>query len=587
MISTKFSGYRRDGRRVLPFDLGGDAPPPPDYTPMANASAETARLSAEMSQKQLDEAKRQYDNNMGIARPIVDAQLQVMQQGLAQGQDYYDYMKSRQRPVEDALQSAALADNSSRDAAERQAIIDARNGLAGKVGDVGARQRAFGMEAAGQLDERLGGVADRYRSSTGSALDDYRADSQRYSDESGAINSNFRATSAAEMARLYGIFGDSVSRLDSSLGESDAAMRAAAASASGAASSIMSNSGRYEGQINDDIALYTGGNDAIRKRYGTDIENDAALAMADARTGQANATNSAIRQAMRYGLNTSSIASDTALKAAQAQAAAANGTRVASTDRYRATVGEGIGMRQNLMNSSNSAAIAAANAQLAAAQMASSGANNRGSNALSRAGFVQSAASDITGKALDSARTWAAQGLGALGDRAGMDGNYANARFQTAGAQAGMDATTAGTIYDARKAASDGGFASELSSADILATSPSLARDLRINDDSRSNARLLDAAGLYRNMPGASAGAYGLAVNAGNSANANNMAPGQSYMQGMNSANSTTLSGRQIAQQGLGSILGAQTSYASLLANQDSGAMGAFGTIAGSAITAF
>nr|WP_316644177.1 hypothetical protein [uncultured Roseateles sp.] len=529
MISTKFSGYRRDGRRVLPFDLGGDAPPPPDYTPVANASAETARLSAEMGQKQLDEAKRQYDNNMGVAKPIVDAQLAVMQQGLNQGQDYFDYMKSKQRPVEDALQADALKDNSGRDAAERNAIINSRTTLANTVGDVGRRQTADGMQFADNLSSGLGGVASR-----------------------------FGATSAAELARMYGAFGDAQSRLDSSLSQSEKDMREAVGSTAGLHDEIAANSARHEGQINADIGLFTSGNDAIRAKYGTDIENDAALAVADARAGQSNATNAAIRQAMRYGLNTSDVVKDASLQAAQAQAAAANGTRVASTNKYREVVGQGIGMRQNLMSASNQAAIAAANAQLGSASLAANAASTRGGNALSRAGLATNSAAEM-----------ARMGLGVAGQTAGMDAN-------------GIVSSLA-----ARKDAADKGFASELSSSALLADNASIARDMRVTDDARNTAQKMDVAGLYRNMPGASAGAYGLAINAGNSANANNMGPGQSYMQGMNSANSATLNGRQIAQQGLTGILNAQTDYAKVLANQDSGVMGAFGTIAGSAITAF
>ena len=65
-----------------------------------------------------------------------------MQQGLQQGQDYYDYMTSRQRPVEDALQQNALKDTSAADAAERAAITGAQGDYANTIGSIGSRRVA-------------------------------------------------------------------------------------------------------------------------------------------------------------------------------------------------------------------------------------------------------------------------------------------------------------------------------------------------------------------------------------------------------------------------------------------------------------
>ena len=94
----------------------------PNYQPVADASAEAARISAALGQQQLDEARYQYDKNLEVSKPIVDAQLDLMKQTKLQGDDYYNYMKSKQRPVEDALNAEALAGESAADVAERNLI---------------------------------------------------------------------------------------------------------------------------------------------------------------------------------------------------------------------------------------------------------------------------------------------------------------------------------------------------------------------------------------------------------------------------------------------------------------------------------
>jgi hypothetical protein len=72
----------------------------------------------------------------------------------------------------------------------------------------------------------------------------------------------------------------------------------------------------------------------------------------------------------------------------------------------------------------------------------------------------------------------------------------------------------------------------------------------------------MDVTGLARGMPGASQGAYGVAVGAGNSATQNQMAPGQALIGAMGQANNTTMQGRNLAMQGTLGVLNAQTSYA-------------------------
>jgi len=126
---NKHSGYSRDGRRLL-FLGGGKSPPPPDYTPVAAASRESAAIGAQLGREQMEEGRRQFDESARVAKPVVDAQLKVMQQGLAQGDDYFDYMKTQQRPVEQALNAESMLSGSEQRQGEMadKAVADVRQG---------------------------------------------------------------------------------------------------------------------------------------------------------------------------------------------------------------------------------------------------------------------------------------------------------------------------------------------------------------------------------------------------------------------------------------------------------------------------
>lgn len=65
---------------------------------------------------------------------------------------------------------------------------------------------------------------------------------------------------------------------------------------------------------------------------------------------------------------------------------------------------------------------------------------------------------------------------------------------------------------------------------------------------------------MTKGMAGASQGAYGLSVSAGNSAVGNQNATSGQYLSGMNAGTGTIMQGQQMQLQGLGQVLGAQTS---------------------------
>lgn len=355
-----------DRHFVMWLDFGGDAPPPPDYTPVAQASKEAAEISAALGREQLAEARRQYDQNMAVAQPVVNAQLDVMRQGIQQGADYYEYGKSF-RPLEQQMASEASAGTEAANAAERNAMT----------------QQAL-------------------------------ADAQ----------------------------------------------------------TLRNRAADYEGRARADIDLATGGNSGIVNRFGADIENDVGTAVADARTGQTQALNTAMRQAMRYGMSVPSNAQALTNQNAAQLAAAANNTRNNSINNYRGLVAQGIGLNRDAF---------------ATGQAATTDAMNMGNQARSA------------------------------------------------------------------------------------------GRNMRVQDQSLDWARKLDVTGMARGMPGASQGAYGVAVGAGNSATQNQMAPGQALIGAMGQSNATQMQGQQIAMQGLNGILGAQTSYA----NANSGGGDTFGSLLG------
>lgn len=97
-------------------------------------------------------------------------------------------------------------------------------------------------------------------------------------------------------------------------------------------------------------------------------------------------------------------------------------------------------------------------------------------------------------------------------------------------------------------------------------------------------AKRMDVTGLGRGLPGASQGAYNVALNAGNSYAGNQGQSAAQYMSGLNAGVGTIMQGQGMNMQGLGNILNAQTSiYQSQLANQGDGGWGAVGGILGGA----
>lgn len=166
---------RLENAGVCSLDMGGDAPPAPDYTPVAQASEESARIAAEQADRVLAESQRQYDLNMEVAKPIVDAQTRIMEETERQGKDYYDYMVSRQRPVEDALNADAMAAGSDAKAEEMagKAMADVRQGTTGMQNQLIRQGLRYGYSPA-KLAAMAGTMAGQQGLSVASAANTAR-----------------------------------------------------------------------------------------------------------------------------------------------------------------------------------------------------------------------------------------------------------------------------------------------------------------------------------------------------------------------------------------------------------------------------
>lgn len=552
------------GRRICHGGGKGDAPPPPDYTPVANASAAAAETSAQLGREQLAEAKRQYENNIAVSKPVVDAQLQVMRQGLSQGNDYYNYQQNF-RPLEQAM----LANVSGMSAADMERINtmrgDARNTarstwqqqqdarmaeIQQQIQSAQAQEAQAAQQAAAQsgggaqfyidpqgnvrTTEAFKGLAEadpnakrgifsrfQKNESPGEGYKYYEYDNPNYGNRindgggdgvvgigidinrktgswlktmdapGGAVATQdpakLRSTQLqSELDKLRQQQFDE-SGIDYSQAQQEQTRLAMAGMAAksqreqeeidritaetkGNAAELMGRTRAYEQDAARDITLFTGGNQGIYDKYRNDIDADIGNAVADTRTGQTQALNTALRQAMRYGLSVPSNAQALTNQNAGALAAAANTTRNNAIGNYRNIVGQGIDLKRNAFTT---------------------------------------------------------------GQASTMD----NMAKQEGASQTG--------------------------------------RNMRIQADSLNWAKQLDVAGMARGMPGASQGAYGVAVGAGNSATQNQMAPGQALVGAMGQSNNTTMQGRQIAMQGLSGVLNSQTSAANAAASSEGQGMGA------------
>ena len=99
----------------------------PDYAPLAEASAEAARIQAGLGQNQLDFAREQYERSAPVLESIANQQMQAQKEQMDQAQDYYQYQKDVYRPLEKSIVADAQNFNTEayREQLASQAAADA------------------------------------------------------------------------------------------------------------------------------------------------------------------------------------------------------------------------------------------------------------------------------------------------------------------------------------------------------------------------------------------------------------------------------------------------------------------------------
>lgn len=85
--------------------MGGKSspPPPPDYTPIANASREAAEISAKVAREQLAWAKEQYALDREVSDKVVDRFLQTQDANFESAQADRERYEAVYQPLEDSL----------------------------------------------------------------------------------------------------------------------------------------------------------------------------------------------------------------------------------------------------------------------------------------------------------------------------------------------------------------------------------------------------------------------------------------------------------------------------------------------------
>ncbi len=113
--------------------MGKNYTAPPDYGPLAEASAEAARVQTELGRDQLAFAREQYERTSPLLEGIANQQMAAQEEQMAQARDYYNYRKDTYRPLERSI--VADAENFNTEGYRRQ--------IAGKAAADSAR--AFGI----------------------------------------------------------------------------------------------------------------------------------------------------------------------------------------------------------------------------------------------------------------------------------------------------------------------------------------------------------------------------------------------------------------------------------------------------------
>jgi hypothetical protein len=143
----RFTVAIADGTAIIISNCDCACAAAPDYQPVADASAEAAKITAELGREQLAEAKRQYDDNKTAIAPILAAQKGILDSSKAQGDDYYSYIKDTFRPLESAVVADAqnFDTDGYREGQARSASLDAQRAIDNTRGQSARAMAAMGV----------------------------------------------------------------------------------------------------------------------------------------------------------------------------------------------------------------------------------------------------------------------------------------------------------------------------------------------------------------------------------------------------------------------------------------------------------
>ena len=118
----------------------------PDYAPLAEASAEAARIQAGLGREQLAFAKDQYERTAPILENIANQQMQAQKEQMDQARDYYQYRKDVYRPLEKSIVQDAQDFNTE---AYREQLASQAAADAGRAFGISQQQNQRAMASMG------------------------------------------------------------------------------------------------------------------------------------------------------------------------------------------------------------------------------------------------------------------------------------------------------------------------------------------------------------------------------------------------------------------------------------------------------
>jgi len=126
--------------------MGKNTVEAPDYAPLAEASAEAARIQAGLGREQLQFAREQYDRTAPILQSIADQQMAAQAEQMQQARDYYNYQTDTFRPLERSIVQDAQRFNTE---AYREQLASQAAADAGRAFGISQQQNQRAMASMG------------------------------------------------------------------------------------------------------------------------------------------------------------------------------------------------------------------------------------------------------------------------------------------------------------------------------------------------------------------------------------------------------------------------------------------------------